>query len=840
MADTLNNFSGPMMGDFQPATLDNAPLNDRTAPITQQPVPPVPSTNNIPAVSPKTANTPQPPPVHPAVQKASMGANIVKGIADVLSPPQYKTEINPDGSTKQTPIPRTRKDVGMSIALAALSGAFSGLGQVGPGHLGRAAAAGFNTTMQQRQQADQQQSQQAQADFARKQATVSFNMQQMNAALDLGTKDKSYHEDYVQSYDHLVKQWSELPNVADIIKFGSPDAPLSEDEAEDIKKHSVFELMRVPVSTYERRDPKTGKQVWVNNKGEVVPEGSYSAHPAWDNGYILVDKNAPAKLSDENGPTQTVKDLVAKYDGIIPGVNKSLLAGKGVQEPIPATSYGQMLFKANTIKSAQDTVNNFVNTLNEGESEKNQIKPVDLVDAIKNNKITLNDLDLFQRAIGKSSQANATSLQTKLDAVSAKNQAAGARLVGFFDSLTPTGEGLKTFDQKIQAQGKAYVAKLEQESKAMTPDEAESIQAKAVAGQHVDPHDLAVANEFTRIHTANIVNKDKQVEQGKQDLADQQNRKVLAYTETPPGWGLQQAQTAASMRDPFAIEEYLKKNNVPNVPYLHDLISISQYRDSLDEFTKRLTKGTGQMDEATAATFINKFLNPGFTKEKFREGSAWFQELGQTKPGTAGGTIMAAGTAARHLDHYGPLLEAVNNGDVQLYNKLLTNLAQQTGSTPIVQAQIVANALSAETEKVITGSTPLESRMKDASQGLNPKALSKDQGFGAIKTLSGLMNDRLNELNDKNMALYGTPLNLISPHTTQFMKKLGFETSWDQKSEQQRQQETNQQKQQKLQAITLPGGGHPVDIKYKGNTTIVSDGHQWIDLATGKPYVAQK
>jgi hypothetical protein len=78
----------------------------------------------------------------------------------------------------------------MAIIAEALSGGLTGLAQSGPGATGRAAATGFQNSMQQRQQAQTQQQEQAQTDannqasaLARRATTFETNMRGMlNAA----------------------------------------------------------------------------------------------------------------------------------------------------------------------------------------------------------------------------------------------------------------------------------------------------------------------------------------------------------------------------------------------------------------------------------------------------------------------------------------------------------------------------------------------------------------------------------------------------------------------------------------------------------------------------------
>lgn len=114
----------------------------------------------------------------------------------------------------------------------------------------------------------------------------------------------------------------------------------------------------------------------------------------------------------------------------------------------------------------------------------------------------------------------------------------------------------------------------------------------------------------------------------------------------------------------------------------------------------------------------------------------------------------------------------------------------------------------------------------------------------AIQTQAQSMGDRFDSYEQKwknaaPSAAYQGPLPGVSDAAKQ--ARAALDPRYAQRYQQERQQPNPQQatnaKQQKLQAITLPGGGHPVDIKYgPGGVTIVSDGKQWIDLSSGQPY----
>jgi hypothetical protein len=100
---------------------------------------------------------------HPAVKKASLLHDVAQSLA---GGPRFTTTIDPTtGVTTRTPVPLTPRQIGLAIAMEAVSGGLAGYSiPNGPGNLGRAAAAGAQTAFQQQQQARQQEQAQAEAD----------------------------------------------------------------------------------------------------------------------------------------------------------------------------------------------------------------------------------------------------------------------------------------------------------------------------------------------------------------------------------------------------------------------------------------------------------------------------------------------------------------------------------------------------------------------------------------------------------------------------------------------------------------------------------------------------
>lgn len=163
--DTTPQNPAPSPAPTQPA--------QQTSPTPQQPAQtaapsqaaqPAPKVQPQPNAQPQTAsNAPAP---DPQTIQAVNRASRVRAAAQALAGgPRYRTVIDPStGTTQRVQVPMSRADIGLAIAMEAISGALSGLGQRGPGAEGRAALAGAQTTSDAMQTANQQAEAQAQSD----------------------------------------------------------------------------------------------------------------------------------------------------------------------------------------------------------------------------------------------------------------------------------------------------------------------------------------------------------------------------------------------------------------------------------------------------------------------------------------------------------------------------------------------------------------------------------------------------------------------------------------------------------------------------------------------------
>ncbi len=154
---------------------------------------PPPSSPNVTPAQPGSGRVSNAPaaPVHPSVARAGVLYQVAQQLA---GGPRYSTTIDPStGATTRTAIPLSRGQIGMALALEAITGALSGLAQSGPAAEGKAGLAGLQQGQQiaqQRQQAQAKQDQQAQQDAENQYQALSRKAQlfEINSRTILNTK----------------------------------------------------------------------------------------------------------------------------------------------------------------------------------------------------------------------------------------------------------------------------------------------------------------------------------------------------------------------------------------------------------------------------------------------------------------------------------------------------------------------------------------------------------------------------------------------------------------------------------------------------------------------------
>jgi hypothetical protein len=222
---------------------------------------------------------------HPLVKHAS----VLHDIAETLAGgPRYQTTIDPQsGQRSVSRIPLDRKDIGMAIAMSAISGALSGIQAKGPNANAQAAGLGFNAVAKRREQTDEQTDQKSQQDFINQQSAFAANLRTRNLAQEIGTREEKAHEDWITAH---------APTVA------------------AIRKDYASAIIGDNLSEAQVKDPKFTAQA-MKNGWVAIPVGSeprfdaagnhYSVNgePMFDNRYMVVDGSKiaiPAEVIQAN------------------------------------------------------------------------------------------------------------------------------------------------------------------------------------------------------------------------------------------------------------------------------------------------------------------------------------------------------------------------------------------------------------------------------------------------------------------------------------------------------------------------------------------------------------
>lgn len=224
---------------------------------------------------------------HPAVQRAGLLHTIAQTLA---GGPRYTETIDANtGKMTRTQVPMSKADIGMAIAMEAVTGSLAGLSQSGPGAAGRAPAAAAQATMQQRQQADQQQDQQANADFARHAQTTEANMRMWQNAQTVGR----------QNFDSQVKYGEQFKPLADRMQKDYPQFVKGIVNESDMGKYHIAKDAAMPTgNVVPKMDPKTGEQA----------QGAHG-EPLWEHQYLVVDPN----FKSDDLLTPEDKAIMTKY-----------------------------------------------------------------------------------------------------------------------------------------------------------------------------------------------------------------------------------------------------------------------------------------------------------------------------------------------------------------------------------------------------------------------------------------------------------------------------------------------------------------------------------------------
>jgi len=173
------------------------------------------------------------------------------------------------------------------------------------------------------------------------------------------------------------------------------------------------------------------------------------------------------------------------------------------------------------------------------------------------------------------------------------------------------------------------------------------------------------------------------------------------------------------------------------------------------------------------------------------QGSA-FQAWNSGKPNSGAAATRSLSVAVDHIDQLGIAAQALQNGNVPLFNRISQAYSQQTGNAPPTNFAAMKNFVLDEVNKSIIGAGGGVGDREKASQILS-NWNSPAQTTGAIAALHGLMAGQLNGLHQQfkittgrdnfndyvspralqMLQLHGAPSSAVPPDIQAILKKYG-------------------------------------------------------------------
>lgn len=285
---------------------------------------------------------------HPSVARAG----IVHEIAQALVGPRgYSYSVNPNtGEMVKTARPLSKGDIGLAIALEALSGAITGAPQSGPNATAKATQAAMAQAQGQQQQLDQQKREQATQDYARRAQILQTNMNMRVNAMSVARQDLEQNEKLTNQYQAYN----------DMMVHDHPDLVEGEVRESDLGKYNVTSHMGTPYHIVPRLDAD-GHQV-------KDPLGV----PQYELTYLIMKPEAAgAKIS---GGLTAHEQEIARKSGL-PGFGSDLIGEVPMKNNLILSQKAQI----STIEAAEHSLDTFFQSLNDvGSRTQYSYQPVSL------------------------------------------------------------------------------------------------------------------------------------------------------------------------------------------------------------------------------------------------------------------------------------------------------------------------------------------------------------------------------------------------------------------------------------------------------------------------------
>lgn len=142
--------------------------------------------------------------------------------------------------------------------------------------------------------------------------------------------------------------------------------------------------------------------------------------------------------------------------------------------------------------------------------------------------------------------------------------------------------------------------------------------------------------------------------------------------------------------------------------------------------------------------------------------------------GNASRNIRALNTAIGHIGQLGDAVDALNNGNLPVLNKIANVYKTQTGQSAPVVFDAIKNAVSGELATTFKGVSGTDQEIANMSQTIH-NAQSPNQLRDIAKTYGQLLSSRLDALNSQYQEGMGKPADfgILNAKSAQILQKLG-------------------------------------------------------------------
>lgn len=680
-----------------------------------------------PTSAPQAVPQPSPAAQARAVDEAHQNklAGMFRSIASTLAgPPRLQYTTSPDGQVTATPVPRSKTSLATSIIAGALTGLFSGAAEQGPGSVGRSfqqgAAAGqgqlnaVNEANQQDLQAARANYNAAQNAIVQKARITRQNLENIQLSQALAQQSLEYQRQVISNHDDLRN--------AIVDNNGVVNGHI------DVNDDQLHQLMQKGEVSVDRHNAlMVGVEPKIDANGEPMTDSD--GKPIFTHHWMVYDPDTQI-----NWQPSTLTGAI-KY-GIA-----------GVINPKTGQPYDLATTQSNA--STVAGVNQKINALDNLQAELNSYyaanypgKPIPDVGAEfrKNQAAFYRDLIDWNRVEAGATESDAVKALAKYNG--ANKTTAGTIILPLFGGA----DAIQKNAAERQGEEKARTAQLEEQARLDTQNAPENVAAEA----------RRVATKTGAEATAKAA--------AENAAAAVANRALQAPTDFTPN-------PNASDMTAAQLKVDLKSRGVTVPENFDALYSIANHQAKLNTLPPNPRKGSTAMSAQQGLSYIHQFINPNYQESDYDAAAGFNKELASSKVGTAGGVLLNAGTASQHLALLDEAAKALKNHDIQYLNKIGNALHVAIGDSPVTTFNAISEQVNGEVGKVVAGGSPHEAELNELRKNLNSDQ-SPEQTAKTIRAYVGLMNGRINEIDDRSMQYFKRHIHL-SPQTQQVFSRYG-------------------------------------------------------------------